>query len=339
MQAATSMDSTVTDLGHELRRTHLRAMLNGRLLEERLRSLYRQGLIHGGVYLGFGQEAFSAAGGCCLQKGDVFAPLIRDMAGRLAFGETVEEVLRTYLGKRSGAMRGRDGNIHRGSLEQGILPMISHLGAMLPTAAGILLARRLRGASGSVGLAAIGDGAMACGATHEALNAVAVHRLPLVVMVANNGYSYSSPNSCAFACDDLVQRAEGYGIPGHHCDATDPKAALATMAGAITAARETGQAQLVVGKLLRLCGHGEHDDGAYMDAAQREAARDCLSFGPEQAVADGILAAGEWDQWRQVITTTIDTALATVEAEPDAEPAQEDWQAWSESWPGLEAAP
>lgn len=97
-------------------------MLRARLVEDKLASLYRAGRIVGGVYLGRGQEAFSAAGGLSLCKGDVYAPLIRDMAGRLAFGEPMLDAVRTYLGSRLGPMRGRDGNIHRGDLEWAFFP-------------------------------------------------------------------------------------------------------------------------------------------------------------------------------------------------------------------------
>lgn len=332
---------TVSDceLDRELRRRHLRWMLAGRLVEERLRSLYRQGLIHGGVYLGFGQEALSAACGTCLQPGDVFAPLIRDMAGRLAFGEPIAEVLRAYLGRVTGTMRGRDGNIHRGDVGRGLLPMISHLGAMVPTALGVLMARRLRGESGSVAIAVVGDGAMNCGATHEGINAAAVHHLPLVVVVANNGYSYSTPNRESFACDDLIDRAAGYGVQGYACDATDPLAALGALRTAVDAARAGGGAQLVVGHLLRLGGHGEHDDARYVDPEQRATARDCLAYAPEQGLADDVLDAGEWDAWRAELMAEIDAALAQVEAEPEPTPADEDWRAYAGDWPGLEPLP
>ena len=180
------------------RLAHHRWMLLSRRLEERLRSLYRQGKITGGVYLGFGQEALAAACGMCLQPGDIYAPLIRDMAGRLAFGEDPADVLRHYLGRATGAMHGRDGNIHRGQVDQGQLPMISHLGAMIPATVGVLLARRLKGEQAVVGVASIGDGGMNTGAAHEGLNAAAVHGLPLVLVVANNGYAYSTPNDESF---------------------------------------------------------------------------------------------------------------------------------------------
>src|ERR1044071_10184532 len=108
-----------------------RWMLQTRIFEEKLTSLYRGGMITGGVYVGRGQEAVSAACGMFLQKGDFFPPLIRDQAGRAAFGEPLLNVTRTYLGSRQGSMRGRDGNIHRGHPATGQLALISHLGAMI----------------------------------------------------------------------------------------------------------------------------------------------------------------------------------------------------------------
>jgi len=134
-----------------------RAMLRARVLEDKLASLYRAGRIVGGVYLGRGQEGLSAAGGVALRKGDVLAPLIRDMAGRLGFGEPLVDAVRAYLGSKLGPMRGRDGNIHRGDLSRGILPMISHLGAMVSATAGVLLAKRMKKEKGFVGLTSAGD--------------------------------------------------------------------------------------------------------------------------------------------------------------------------------------
>src|SRR3989442_14301362 len=163
-----------------LRDTYLRAyrvMLLARILDDKFASLYRMGKIHGGVFLGRGQEALSAAIGLALRKGDVFAPLIRDGAGRLGFGEPILDAVRTYLGSPLGPMRARDGNVHRGRPKEGLLPMISHLGAMISVVNGALFARRLSGATGVVGAACVGDGATSTGSFHEAINQAAVEKL------------------------------------------------------------------------------------------------------------------------------------------------------------------
>src|SRR6266536_2542237 len=241
-----------------------RWMLLARTLDDKFASLYRAGKIHGGVFLGRGQEALSVSVGIALRKGDVFAPLIRDQAGRLAFGEPILDAARTCLGSVLGPMRGRDGNVHRGRPKEGLLPMISHLGATISVVNGILFARRLRNVSGVVGAASIGDGGTSTGAFHEALNQAAIEKLPLVLVVANNQFAYSTPTSRQFACQNLVDKAAGYGVEGHTLDATDLRACLETLKRAIGRARSGAGPQLVVGSLLRLCGHGEHDDAPYI---------------------------------------------------------------------------
>src|SRR6476620_2786928 len=168
-----------------------RIMLLARILDDKFASLYRMGKIHGGVFLGRGQEALSASVGLALRKGDIFAPLIRDMAGRLAFGEPVLDGVRTYLGSALGPTRGRDGNVHRGRPKEGLMVMISHLGAMISVVNGALLARRMKGITGTVGATCIGDGGTSTGAFHEALNQAAVEKLALVLVVADNHYAYS----------------------------------------------------------------------------------------------------------------------------------------------------
>ena len=186
-----------------------RGMLLARILDDKFAALYRTGKIHGGVFLGRGQEALSVALGQSLRSGDVYAPLIRDAAGRLAFGETVLDAVRTYLGSPLGPMRGRDGNVHRGNPKAGYFPMVSHLGAMVSVVNGALMAHRFRGIKGTVGAACLGDGATSTGAFHESLNQAAVEKLPLVLVVANNLYAYSTPNSRQFACEDLVEQGVG----------------------------------------------------------------------------------------------------------------------------------
>src|SRR5580693_2452359 len=215
-----------------VRVSHLAAfryMLRARLLDDKFAALYRANKIHGGVFLGRGQEALSVSIGLSLNKSDIFAPLIRDQAGRLAFGETVLDAARTYLGSSLGPMRGRDGNVHRGNPRQGLLPMISHLGAMVSVVNGMLFARRLKKISGAVGAACLGEGGTSTGAFHEALNQAAVEKLPLILVVANNQYAYSTPTSRQFACDTLADKAAGYGVNVHKLDGTDLEECLHTL--------------------------------------------------------------------------------------------------------------
>src|SRR5213595_1948994 len=263
---------------HERFLEAFRWMLLARTLEEKLVSLYRGGLITGGVYIGKGQEAVSVACGLFLQKGDVFAPLIRDQAGRSAFGEPLIDVTRTYLGSRQGPMRGRDGNIHRGRPRNNQLAMISHLGAMIPVVVGSLMAKRGRGEKNFIGLTTIGEGGMQTGATHEGMNIAAVEHVPLVVVATNNHYAYSTPNDREFACANLVDRARGYGFEGYELDGTDLAQCLDVIGTAVKRARAGRPPQLVVASILRLAGHGEHDDFSYVpkEIYQEQFANDFL---------------------------------------------------------------
>jgi len=308
-----------------------RYMLLSRILDDKFASLYRAGKIHGGVFLGRGQEALSVATGLALRKGDVFAPLIRDSAGRLAFGEPVLDAVRTYLGSPLGPMRARDGNVHRGRPQDGLLPMISHLGAMISVVNGVLLARRFKGDNEAIGAASIGDGATSTGAVHEALNQAAIEKLPVIVVVANNQYAYSTPNNRQFACPNLADRAAGYGMECQMIDGTDLGTCLNALSRAAEAARSGGGPQLIVANLLRLCGHGEHDDAHYVLAKLKSSpvGRDCLKVAEEELQRRNWADAKTISSWRAESVQKVEEAVATVQREAGPDPFKENWCALS----------
>ena len=308
-----------------------RWMLLARVLDDKLASLYRGGKLFGGVFLGRGQEALSVSVGISLRKGDVFAPLIRDAAGRLAFGETVLDSVRTYFGSPQGPMRGRDGNVHRGRPKEGVLAMISHLGAMIAVVNGALMARRFQGVHDTVGAACVGEGATSTGSFHEALNQAAIEKLPLVLVVADNQYAYSTPNSRQFACNSLVDRAGGYGVEGHAVDGTDLGACLRVLKDAVARARAGGGPQMIVARLLRLCGHGEHDNAHYVDPKLKQSplGRDCLKVAEEELLRQNWAAADVLESWRADAVRKVEEAVARVQREPPPDPFKEDWYALS----------
>ncbi len=304
-----------------------RTMLLARMLDEKFASLYRMGKIHGGVFLGRGQEALSVSVGISLRKGDIFAPLIRDTAGRLAFGQPVLDLVRTYLGSALGPMRGRDGNVHHGRPREGLLPMISHLGAMISVVNGTLFAHRMKGVAGTVGATCIGDGATSTGSFHEGLNQAAVEKLPLVVVLANNRYAYSTPNDRQFACGSLVDRAAGYGVQGVFVDGVDLQHCLEIVGAAVERARGGAGPQLVVADLLRLCGHGEHDDAHYVSTQLRNSplGRDCLKLAETFLTSRGWATPAEMSRWRGEAGQAVDEAVAQVQREAGPDPYKEDW--------------
>lgn len=313
---------------------HFRWMVLARVLDERLAALYRQDHIRGGsVFSGKGQEAYSAAAALSLrqwpegngpggQHGDLFAPLIRDTAGRLAMGESALDAVRNYCGRRTGPMHARDGNIHRGDIRRGQLPMISHLGASISVVSGMLMARRQLGTLGdSVGIASIGDGGMQTGAAHEGINLAAVERLPLVLLVADNQVSYSTFSDRSYACRSLIDRAVGYGYQAHTCDGTDFDACRTTVEAAVAAARAGQGPQMVLATLLRLAGHGEHDDNFYIGADLRARFGDCITLADAKLTAAGIATAPIWDAAKATVADAVTQALA----EPGPDVATEDW--------------
>ena len=316
---------------HERFLEAFRWMLLARTLEEKLVSLYRGGLITGGVYVGRGQEAVSVACGLFLQKGDIFAPLIRDQAGRSAFGEPLIDVARTYLGSRQGPMRGRDGNIHRGRPLDNQLAMISHLGAMVSVTIGALMAKRFHGEKNFIGLSCIGEGGMQTGSFHEGMNLAAVEQVPLVVVATNNHYAYSTPNDREFACHDLVDRAIGYGFEGYTVDGTDLTNCLDAIGSAVKRARAGRPPQLVVASTLRLSGHGEHDDASYVtDEMKRQPfARDCLKAAEQTIVDLNLVDAETLREWREEAAAQVDQAISTAQKEAAPEAEEEDWCAIS----------
>lgn len=318
-------------------RSAFQSMLLARILENKLASLYKAGKIVGGVYLGRGQEAVSAALGTTLIRGtDVFSPLIRDQAGRTAFGESLLDCTRTYLGSALGPMRGRDGNVHRGRPLEGMPAMISHLGAQVSLVAGILFAKRLKGQlQGVVGATSLGDGATSTGAFHEALNLAAVEKLPMLLLVANNQFAYSTPNHRQFACGDLVERARGYGVGAWSVDGTDLFACVSVIREAVRRAREGGGPQMVVAHLLRLSGHGEHDDAFYVSESLRNShyGRDCIDLAMTQLIEYRIATDMEIRSWQDQCSADVQRAVAQAQQEATPDPYREDWCAISTHFP------
>jgi acetoin:2,6-dichlorophenolindophenol oxidoreductase subunit alpha len=306
-------------------------MLLARTVEDKIGALWRAGKVAGGCYLGRGQEAISVAVGIMLKPSDNFGPLIRDQAGRLAFGEPLFDILRTYLGKKTGPTKGRDGNVHRGRPRERIYPMISHLGALVSVVAGALMARRMQGDTDFVGATSIGDGGTSTGSFHEGFNMAAVERLPLVLTVTNNRYAYSTPNDRQFACHDLVDQAIGYGVEGYSMDGTDLKECLEVAAHAVRRARSGFGPQMIVASCVRLSGHAEHDDGSYMEKSLFETpiGRDCIKVAHSFLVEQGWADESTVQEWRLNAKMEVEDVLQRVQREPAPVPEEEDWHAFS----------
>ena len=235
-----------------------------RALEERLVNLYRQGKVIGGLFRSLGQEADSVGSAYALDraKGDFLSPLIRNLGSMLVQGASPVAILRQYMAKSTSPTRGRELNVHFGDLQKGYIGQISHLGDMVPVMAGVALSFRLRGEP-RVGLVYVGDGATSTGTFHEGINFAAVQRLPLVCIMENNGYAYSTPTAKQMAVKKLVDKALAYGAHADAADGNDVLAVYEVTKRAVERARGGGGVTLIELTTYRRKGHAEHDSQSY----------------------------------------------------------------------------
>ena len=246
----------------------LRAMLLMRGIEERAMSLYRQGKVPGSFYDGYGQEAVSAGAAFAMAPEDRLCILHRDLAAHLIRGVPPVRILSQYMGRAGGVTRGRDGNVHFGDRELGCVGMVSMLPDMMLVATGMAMAFKLRGER-RCALTWFGDGSTSRGDFHEAMNWAGVQKLPVVFVLENNQYAYSTPLDKQFAVDP-VERAAAYGFTGVTVDGNDAEA----MFEATLAARERAVAgdgpTLIEAVTMRMHGHAAHDDMKYVPKEQVE---------------------------------------------------------------------
>ena len=240
-----------------------RNMLIARGIEERGHILYKQGRIPGSFYTGRGNEGSAVGVATAMGPEDVGTPVQRDMGVHITRGIEPWRIFAQYMGRIDGPTRGRDGNIHLGDPRLGLHPMVSHLPAMLPVAVGMALAFRIR-EEARVAVAWTGEGAMARGDAHEAMNFAGVRRLPVVFVVDNNQWAYSTPTHLQYAVEHLADRASAYGIDGVVVDGTDVLAVYREARQAIEKARSGGGPTLIESITLRMEGHAVHDDASYV---------------------------------------------------------------------------
>ena len=195
---------------------------------------------------------------------------------------------------------------------------------------GCLFAKRLDGKlPGPVGVAFCGDGTTSTGAFHEAANMANVERLPLVLVVTNNQFAYSTPNIREFGEASLADRGRGYGFTVHETDGTDFMATLETFRTAVNNAREGRGPQWVLAKTLRMCGHGEHDDASYIPRELKEEyeKKDPVAVAERQLLAAGWLTPEETAALKKQYADEVQLAVATAQREPEPDPFREDWNA------------
>jgi len=298
-----------------------------RRLDDRLGILYRQGKVVGGLYSSLGQESCSVGSAYALEDGDFLAPMIRDLGSLLVRGVAAVDVMAQYCARAIGPTRGKDLNLHFGWVERGLIAPISVVGALIPVMAGVALQMKMRGRK-NVALTYIGDGGMSTTDFHEGMNFAAVHKLPLIVIVENNGWAYSTSTSRQCNVRDLAVRAKGYGCTGEIVDGNDVLAVLdATRRARARCIAGDGPVMLEA-KTFRRKGHAEHDAAGYVPAEERSEweKKDPIDGYRRYLLGEAGVAQDELAAIDKRIDDELESAMETVlEAPfPNASIAQED---------------
>jgi TPP-dependent pyruvate/acetoin dehydrogenase alpha subunit len=293
-----------------------------RALEDRTRTLFLQGRVVGGVYTGQGHEAISVGAAMTLHDGDFIVPQHRDLGMHLVRGSSPRAVMCQWLARGNSPTLGRDGQIHIGDMHHGIVPPISMLGESLPVACGVALTMKIRKHS-TIVLATCGDGATNTGPFHEALNFASVQKLPVVFVIENNGYAYSTPTYKQFAIENLSERAQAYGMPGESVDGNDVLAVIEAVERAGEHVRGGKGPAVVECKTFRVRGHSEADKADYVPRELRDEwlAKDPIVRFEAYLTGKNILTEANKASIEARVKATVDDAVSFAEQSPASDGA------------------
>jgi pyruvate dehydrogenase E1 component alpha subunit len=293
-----------------------------RTFDERMLALWKQGRGVGGTFSQRGHEAISVGAASVLGPDDVVSPMHRDLGASLLRGLTPREIFGNLLGRQTGITRGRDANLHgMSALDRGIIGFISHLPHSLPVALGVAMSFRYRG-DPRVAMAFTGDGASNSGLYHEVLNMAAVYNAPLVVIVENNQYAYSTHCESASRVRSIAGHAAGYGLRTMTVDGNDVEAVQAAAREAVDQTRAGDGPALIEAKTLRMLGHAVHDGAEYVprELLSSWEARDPV-LGYRRRLADAGMAEEALAAVDRRCTAEVEDAVEFSEASPWPDPA------------------
>lgn len=310
-------------LSHELHHRIHYFMHLTRMVEEKLGTLSAQGKVIGSLYRSLGQEGTAVGSAAALEpdKGDIAAPILRDLGAVLTMGGRPVEIFQQYMAK-DGPTRGRELNIHFGSPERNFIGPVSMLGEMIPLMAGIALGFRLRRQPG-VALCYIGDGGSSTGPTHEGLNLAAVLDLPFILIIENNGYAYSTPTERQSRLTRFSDRALAYGIPGVTVDGNDVVAVYEATRAAADRARRGEGPTLIESVTFRMKGHAQHDNQAYVprEVIDEWSEKDPIVRHEQLMFEHGMATREQLEAMVAHIHEQLEEAVAEAEATPMPDPA------------------
>ena len=240
-------------------------LLLPRMIEDKMLVLLRQGKISK-WFSGIGQEAISVGATMALQPDEWVMPLHRNLGVFTSRKMPLNKLFMQWQGNKEGYSKGRERSFHFGSKEHYICGMISHLGPQLAIADGVALAYKLR-KDQKISLAFTGDGGTSEGDFHEALNTAAVWDLPVIFIIENNGYGLSTPVNEQYRCENLVDKAKGYGMEGIRIDGNNILSVYDTIKGVREYCIKNQKPYLIECMTFRMRGHEEASGTKYVPAA------------------------------------------------------------------------
>src|SRR3954454_24105448 len=311
-------------LSDEELREMYRLVALSRAVDERMWILNRSGRIPF-VISGQGHEGAQVGITWPLEKGkDWIAPFYRSIATCLTFGMTARDIMTAqYATANDPSSGGRQMPGHYGSREHNLVSVSSPVGTQLLHAVGIALAAKVR-RTGQVAMTFMGEGSSNQGDVHEGLNFAAIHKLPFVFVVENNGYAISVPLARQLSVESVADRAAGYGIPGVTVDGGDVLACYAASREAVARARQGDGPTLIEAKVTRLTAHSSDDQQTKYRTEEELVAERALDPVPRLAAQlreAGTLPEEAETRIRSAITADVNDATDFAESQPDPEPS------------------
>lgn len=308
------------NLSDETLLTLYQRILKPRLIEEKMLILLRQGQVSK-WFSGIGQEAIAVGAASALLPDELVFTLHRNLGVFTVREVPLAKLFSQWQGKKSGFSKGRERSFHFGTLEYGIVGMISHLGPQLALADGAALASRLTG-EGRVALAFSGEGGTSEGDFHEALNVAAVWDLPVIFLVENNGYGLSTTTAEQFRCENIADKGIGYGMKSVILDGNNLLEVYNTLSKLAAEMRENPHPVLVECKTFRMRGHEEASGVKYVpkELLEEWATKDPVQQYERYLLEEGILTEKKIETIRKEIKAEIDAAWKITASEPEIEP-------------------
>jgi 2-oxoisovalerate dehydrogenase E1 component len=299
-------------------------LLRPRMIEEKMLILLRQGRISK-WFSGIGQEAISVGATSALAQDELLFTMHRNLGVFTSRDIPLERLFCQWQGKSLGFTKGRDRSFHFGTLDYGIVGMISHLGPQLSLASGVALAHKLRGEN-KVSLAFTGEGGTSEGEFHEALNTAAVWQLPVIFVIENNGYGLSTPTQEQYRCEQLADRAKGYGMRSVIIDGNNILEVYQTLSDLAKQLRKKPEPVLVECMTFRMRGHEEASGTKYVPKALFDewGHRDPIANFEKFLLEEGVIKEAYIEKLRKDIKGEIEKGLEIAFNEPRVTPHLEE---------------